>query len=194
MSTNSEPKLAAPGAGLPASEHFIARVLFRLRRMTGNREAFNAKFQHERTAIRALVDSCDAARRGERVLIDRQRGMEDSSRHWSVWMTLDHLRITNEAFARIITELTQGRIPEGTASTADVKPSPAVTGTVDAAYDQSCDAVLAAVAGAGNLKTAVRFPHPWFGPLDAFGWHALAGAHMGIHRGQIASIIAGLPR
>ena len=74
MSTNSEPKLAAPGAGLPAIEHFIARVLFRLRRMTGNRETFTAKFQQERAAIRALVDSCDVARRGQRVLIDRQRG------------------------------------------------------------------------------------------------------------------------
>ena len=194
MSTNSEPKLAAPGAGLPAIEHFIARVLFRLRRMTGNRETFTAKFQQERAAIRALVDSCDVARRGQRVLIDRQRGMEDSSRHWSVWMTLDHLRITNEAFARIITDLTQGRIPAGRASTADVKPSATVTAVVEAAYEQSCDAVLAALAGTGNLKTALRFSHPWFGPLDAFGWHALAGAHMGIHRGQIASIIAGLPR
>lgn len=194
MTATTAPKLAAPGAGLPVIEHFIARVLFGLRRMTGSREAFSAKLQQERAAIRALVDSCDAARRGECVLIDRQRGMEDSSRNWSVWMTLDHLRITNDAFARIIADLTQGRVPAGRASTADVKPSPTVTAAVDAAYEHSCDAVLAALAGAGNLKTALRFSHPWFGPMDAFGWAALAGGHMGIHRGQIESIIAGLAR
>ena len=36
--------------------------------MTGSRETFNAKFQQERAAIRALADSCDVARRGECVL------------------------------------------------------------------------------------------------------------------------------
>ena len=194
MIDNTEPELAAPGAGLPAIEHLIARVLFGLRRMTGNRDAFTAKFNKERAAIRALVDSCDAARRGERVLIGRQRGMEDSSRNWSVWMTLDHLRITNLGFARVIAELTQGRIPADKANTAAVKPSPTVTVAVEAEYEKSCDDVLAAVAAAPDLKTQVRFEHPWFGLLDAFGWHALAGSHMGIHRGQIESIIAGLSR
>ena len=77
MTTNTEPKLAAPGAGLPALEHFIARLLFGLRRLTGNRETFTAKFQQERSAIRALVDSCAVAKRGQRVLIARGRGMED---------------------------------------------------------------------------------------------------------------------
>jgi hypothetical protein len=31
------------------------------------------------------------------VLIARPRGLEDSSRYWSVWMTLDHLRIVHLA-------------------------------------------------------------------------------------------------
>lgn len=194
MDSKIEPKLAPPGAGLPAAEHLIARVLFGLRRMTGSREAFSAKFQQERSAIRALVDSCEEARRGERVLIKRVRGLEDSSRNWSVWMTLDHLRITNAAFSRIITDLTQGRIPAGRASTADVKPSPTVNAGVDAAYEQSCDAVRAVLTGPGNLKTALRFSHPWFGLMDAFGWAALAGGHMGIHCGQIERIIAGVTR
>ncbi len=192
MSTTSEPKLAAPGAGLPGIELFIGGILFGLRRRFGNRESFNAKFKTERAAIRALTDSCDPAQRGERVLIARRRGMEDSSRNWSVWMTLDHLRITNDAFAIIITELSHGRVPQGTASTAAVKPSESAAASVDSEYEKSCDAVLSAVATAQNMNTSVRFAHPWFGPLDASGWHALTGAHMGIHRGQIESIMAGL--
>jgi hypothetical protein len=30
-------------------------------------------------------------------------------------------------------------------------------------------------------------------PLDAASWHALAAMHLGIHRAQIAKIIAALP-
>ncbi len=192
MSTNTDPQLGPPGAGLPAIELWVARLLFALTRRHGNRETFIARFKQERAAIRALLDSCPEAQRGERVLITRLRGLEDSSRNWSVWMTLDHLRITNTALARVITALTQGRVPPGKASTAAVKPSATVTAAVETDFEHSCDGVLAAITGASDLKTKVRFAHPWFGPLDAFGWAAMAGMHMGVHRAQIQSILAGL--
>lgn len=41
-------------------------------------------------------------------------------------------------------------------------------------------------------KSPLRFLHPWFGPVDAADWHALAGTHLGIHRKQIERIVAGL--
>ncbi|MCX6849611.1 MAG: DinB family protein [Verrucomicrobia bacterium] len=192
MSTITDSQLAPPGAGLPVIELWAARLLFALTRLRGNREAFVAKFEQERAAIRALVASCPEAQRGEQVLIARLRGLEDSSRHWSVWMTLDHLRITNAAFARVISAITHGKVPPGKASTAAVKPSASVTSTVEADFERSCDGVLAAITGASELNTKVRFAHPWFGPLDAFGWAAMAGMHMGIHRVQIQSIMAGL--
>jgi hypothetical protein len=192
MSTSTDSQLAPPGAGLPVIELWAARLLFALTRLRGNREAFVAKFEQERAAIRALVASCPEAQRGEQVLIARLRGLEDSSRDWSVWMTLDHLRITNAAFARVISALTHGKVPPGKASTAAVKPSASVTATVEADFERSCDDVLAAITEATDLKTKVRFAHPWFGPLDAFGWAAMAGMHMGIHRVQIQSIMAGL--
>jgi hypothetical protein len=146
MNTTPEPVLAAPGAGLPAPEHFIARRLFALKCLFGSPAKFTAKFHAERAAIRALVERCPVERRGQRVLIPRLRGMEDSSRHWSVWMTLDHLRITNEIFAGVISQLSQNRTPPGDASTAAVKPSPDADAAVDAAYESSCDRVLAAAA------------------------------------------------
>lgn len=189
MTATVEPKLAPPGAGLPAIELFIGRILFGLRRWTAIRDSVNAHFQKERAAIRALLSGCEAESAARRVLIARARGLEDSSRHWSVWMTLDHLRIVNREMARIIQDLTQGRIPEGIASTATVKPSPDVTSAVVAEYEAACDALLAAVAAAPDLKTSIRFPHPWFGSLDAAGWHALAAGHMGIHREQIVRIL-----
>jgi hypothetical protein len=188
MTPDQEPQLAAPGAGLPAPELFIARRIFALKHWLGSRQSFSDEFARGRLAVAAAVASCPARRRGERVLIPRLRGLEDSSRFWSVWMTLDHLRITNLAFARIITSLGSGSVPEGRASTADVKPDPAVAEEVEAAYEASCDAVRDAVASVPDLRTAVRFEHPWFGPLDASGWQALAAMHLGIHRTQIARI------
>ena len=59
MTTPLEPILAAPGAGLPAIELGIGRLLLTLRRWTGSREAFDAGFQRERAAIRDLVTGCD---------------------------------------------------------------------------------------------------------------------------------------
>ncbi len=189
---DESPKLAAPGAGLPVLELRIARILFALRAWTHDRRRIDALFRQERVLIAELVRTCPAGRLGERVLIPRLRGLEDSSRHWSVLMTLEHLRIVNLACASIIRELSEGRVPSGKASTADVKPSPHVTESVLATYEASCDEVLAAVAAAKDLDDPARFPHPWFGPMSARRWHVLAAVHLGLHRRQIEAILVGL--
>ena len=54
-----------------------------------------------------------------------------------------------------------------------------------AEYEDSCDALLSVVHGISNFKTRTRFPHPWFGPMDAHGWLALSGGHIAIHRVQV---------
>jgi len=192
MNENSGPALAPPGAGLPGPELFIARLLFRRQLWTGSRESFNAAFNREREAISKLYRSCDPEAATRRILIKRLRGMEDSSRNWSVWMTLDHLRIVNRFIAKTIEQLSRGAAHQRVASTANVKPSPAADASVAAEYEASCDNVLAAAEAVPELRTAARYAHPWFGSLDAFGWHAMAGSHMGIHRAQLERIIEGL--
>ena len=107
-------------------------------------------------------------------------------------MTLDHLRIVHHSFVRVIRALTSGVMPQGEASTAAVKPSSDATHTVLAEYEQSCDDLLATVAEASELDTRRRYSHPWFGPLNAAGWHALSGEHLRIHRVQIERILAGV--
>ncbi|MGJ8677525.1 MAG: hypothetical protein ACSHX0_08410 [Akkermansiaceae bacterium] len=194
MATQNEPQLAAPGAGLPAPMLFIAKRLFALKCKFENKEAFVDGFRKERIKIRELVDSCESEKRAQRVLVPRLRGLEDSSRYYSMWMTLDHLRITNDAFAFLVTELSCGRVPDMTVSTADVKPDPAVTESVEAAYEASCDAVLNAAANAGELKSEAKLAHPWFGIMDAHQWLALANLHMSIHRAQVSAIAARLER
>ena len=192
MTSPQEPTLAAPGAGLPLPELLIGRMIFGFKRLTSSPEGVTARFQSERAAIRSLVDGVPEALRGKRVLIARPRGLEDSSRYWSVWMTMDHLRITNDAFAMVIQSLVNGVVPPGKVSTASVKPDPQVTAAVDAAYEQSCDKLLQTLAACPDLATPVKYEHPWFGPMNARGWHVLSAGHMGIHREQLRRIAAGL--
>ncbi len=188
----TEPQLAPPGAGLPFPENLIAPCVLGIRLLTGNSAAFTAHFIRERKSIRRLIDSLDEATLSRRVLISRPRGLEDSSRYWSVLMTLDHLRIVHHAFVGVIGTLAKEQIPEGEVSTAAVKPDPAVSPSVITEYKASCDALLATISTVRNFKTRARYAHPWFGPMDANGWHALAGQHMSIHRVQIERIILGL--
>lgn len=189
-----EPRLAPPGAGLPFPELLIGRLLFRLRCRRGTAESFTRGFLRERQAIAELLGRCDDQTAAIRVLIARPRGLEDSSRFWSVWMTLDHLRIVHQSIAGVVRSLAAGRVPPGQASTAAVKPAPAVTAAVVEAYERSCDDVLAAFVEAAGRPSPLRYPHPWFGPLNTHGWHAMVGMHMGIHRVQIERILEGLAR
>ncbi len=188
----NEPKLDPPGAGLPAIERFVAAMILRFRTATGSRESLTASFRRERERIRTATACFDEPTAATRVLIKRPPGLEDSSRYWSLWMTLDHLRIVNDGMAGIIQALSQGVVPETVASTAAVKPSAEVTREVVEDYEKSCAALLATAAAVPDLKTQARFTHPWFGPLDAMRWYALAAAHLGIHRVQIQRIHAGL--
>jgi len=192
MSKFTATKLAPPGAGLPLIELGIANVLFRLRVLTGSRDAFTARFVRERAAIRTLVESCEENAGAQRVLIARPPGLEDSSRDWSVWMTLDHLRIVHNELVPTFELLGKGITPDKQVSTAAVKPDPAVTRAILPEYEAGCDAVLASAAAIPNLWTKAKLAHPWFGPMNAFAWYALLGGHMGIHRVQIQRILKGL--
>ena len=194
MMTLEEPKLAAPGAGLPWLEQNIAYALFHFQKRMGSPEEFTSRFIQEREAIRRLVLSCPKDDLGRRILIERPVGLEDSSRNWSILMTLDHLRIVNQAIAGVMRDFIAGKLTPGEASTARVKPSPDVTNAVIEKYEVTCDALLSFVSKGDKADARLTYYHPWFGHLNFRGWHALAGGHMGIHRGQIAKIISGLNR
>lgn len=184
------PQLAPPGAGLPWLELQIARLLFGWRWSRLSRQQINESFEHERCIMLNLARSCTPETGARRVLIKRLRGIEDSSRFWSVYMTLDHVRIMNTVVARTMQTLSHGQVPSGKASTANVKPAPQADASAIEGFDHSCDLLLKCVQAIPDLHTKERFTHPWFGPLDAAGWHAMAAMHMNLHRRQIESILA----
>ncbi|HVZ66115.1 MAG TPA: DinB family protein [Lacunisphaera sp.] len=191
-STPTPPRLAPPGAGLPRVELFIARQLFRWHRLKTSRDAAAAQIETERATIVTLARGCDPAAAARPVLIPRLRGLEDSSRNWSVYMTVEHVRIVNASITGLLQLLPAGRIPPRAASTATVKPPAGIDGTVIAAFERGCTELAAAAAAIPDLHAGARYAHPWFGPLDAAGWHAMAGFHLELHRRQIEEIIARL--
>ncbi len=165
--------------------------MFAIRRWHGSRERFSAAFARERESIASLYRPRDERVLRTRVLIPRLRGLEDSSRFWSVLMTLDHLRIVNTQITGVIGALVRGVVPAEKASTAAVKPTPDVGPEVVGGYEHSCGHLLEFCASCATLDSRERYAHPWFGPLNALGWHAMAATHMSIHRAQINRILRG---
>lgn len=186
------PSLAPPGAGLPAPERFIGNLLLRWQSWRTSRTQAEALFATQCSRVLELVSLCDPEKLTTPILIPRLRGMEDSSRFWSVVMTVDHLRIVNHQITGVIKTLAAGQVPGRRASTAAVKPDPGVKASVVARFEAVNDALVQTVAGIPNLKTKVKFTHPWFGPLHAGQWHFMAGFHMRLHVKQIEAILAGL--
>ncbi|MEZ0299733.1 MAG: hypothetical protein ACAI35_25035 [Candidatus Methylacidiphilales bacterium] len=187
-----EPKLDAPGAGLPALEHMIANMLFSWSCLSGSQAGFTRAFQAERERVVALARLCDSESGARRVLIRRLPGLEDSSRYWSVFMTLEHLCLMHEGISRAITSLGNDVVPSIKASTAAIKPSPNVDERTIEKFERSCDKVLKTAESLPSLRTKVRYEHPWFGALDAYGWYAMAPFHLRLHRKQIEVIHRGL--
>lgn len=146
-------------------------------------------FSRERNAILRLARSVDVATGSRCVLIKRLRGLEDSSRFWSAYMVLDHLRIVNENTTELIGQLVRSDKPTKIVSTADVKPSPSVDAKVIDKFSAVCDRFEQNIAAISNLQTELRWPHPWFGPLDAAKWHFFTGFHMSLHHRQMKTIL-----
>lgn len=190
----STPKLAAPGAGLPEIERFFANLMIHWKSKRTSREAAATTFATERDAILKLLHTTPTEQLTTPVLIKRLPGLEDSSRYWSMLMTLDHLRIVNDQIKGVIASLCAGMVPPGATSTAAVKPSTQVDASIIAAFETSCSDFEKTAAAQSNLKTTLAYPHPWFGPMDASAWHFMTGFHMQLHRKQMELILAGLSK
>ncbi len=192
-----DPQLQPPGAGLPGYELAAARyVVFPLLCRRLDWAAAGRQFQDEGAKVLALWDAFPADRLGERVLIARIQGIEDSSRFWSVAMTVEHLDIVGSGIRRILAGLRLGQAPAKAARVEDVKPR----GERPPAEVRAAFARLLAAAATSNATeppvprgTGALAPHPWFGPLDAHRWHCLLGIHQQIHRKQIEAIRRKLP-
>lgn len=189
MNAAARTQLAPPGAGIPAAELAVARLMFLALRVFKDREWANRRFHTEAGRMLKLTRGLMTQAANAPVLIPRITGIEDSSRNWSPLMTLDHLVIVDRAVIEIIEHLAAERLYLRSIAIADTKPKAQQTLETVTRFAQVTQDYLARVSNLVNLRSAARHRHPWFGPLDAYGWHLLAAAHHSIHRRQIERII-----
>lgn len=189
---------ATPGAGLPWIELMVARHLLfpRLCRKWSWADAGRA-FQADGARVLSVFDALPPEQRTVPVLVRRVAGMEDSSRFWSAAMVLEHLTMVGSAIRWAIGELRKGVVPEAQPRIADFKPP----GGIDPAAARAGFAGLLGEVARDDRDlppvprgTGPRYPHPWFGPLDAHQWQCLLAFHQEIHRKQIERIRDGLGR
>ncbi|MDD3450128.1 MAG: DinB family protein [Gammaproteobacteria bacterium] len=184
----TEPQLQRPGAGLPPLELALSRAGLRLLRLALSDARATRLFFDEGRRVFEMARSTPLPLAGEPALIRRVPGMEDSSRNWSLYMVLDHLRRVNNGIARIIAALCAGEGVPGEVRIEDVKPDPDAMVEVLGSYEASVERYLQTARRIPRSAGRGTHPHPWFGPLDAHGWHCLAALHHRIHRRQIERI------
>jgi DinB superfamily len=188
------PKLAAPGAGLPPVELWFAKLFFRLFRSNAKRRTLISKLESEGRLIRDLVHRGSEQSRQLPILIPRVMGIEDSSRNWSIDMTLEHLVLTTNAMQDFAKRLSEGETDLTEVSIAAVKPPDEVAAEVYERFEACRALLIATIRGWSHFSSEPKHSHPWFGPLSAWGWLCLATIHIGIHRRQMAFIRALEPR
>ena len=193
--TDLAPRLAPPGAGIPFFQKMILRYFIFPRyskKMT--LETAQDFFKREGEKILAKARELPAEKITEKVLVKPMPGLEDSSRYWSVSMAMEHLIIVGSQIAGGIVDLGLGKFPQKKADTATVKPfenksAEKIISEFEAFIKTFLEKTTRDVV---NREAPQTFAHPWFGPLNAKKWMALAAIHQQIHRKQIQAIIEGL--
>jgi uncharacterized damage-inducible protein DinB len=187
------PKLGKPGAGLPFIEWAVAKyIVFPRRFKKSSKEKALVDFAEQSDKILKLARGLTSEQLIERRLIARLQGLEDSSRYWSVAMTLDHLTTVGNLMSHVVVELSKGNNALKVVGTAEVKPGVAA----DAArslrdFEEMTERFLREVGKANiDVRSKVTHPHPWFGPLNAYQWLVFAAPHENIHRKQVEAIVA----
>lgn len=183
--------LAKSGTKLPLLDSLILRYLVgpiapKLSTWEGNL----ARFEKEGEKILSLLGESSAILNVP-VLVPKLRGIEDSSRFWSIAMTLDHLMIVGKAIGQTSILLSEEKKPTQKADLAAVKPIPAERkleiveefSLFSRSWGQK---ILREIKNRNSKSTHF---HPWFGEIDANQWFWLLGVHQGIHRKQIEEII-----
>lgn len=189
------PDLQKPGAGLPLIEGLVARyILFpSTTRRLSRPQAIQMLCKIGQKAITS-ARSFSPEEIKQRILIKRFPGIEDSSRYWSILMTVNHLWITGESMAQVTERLVQNKPVNTVVSIEAVKPNPEESlEEIFSGYEDFLsryqDRMEKLTSGDFSIRKHV---HPWFGPINAHQWLCLNAMHHKIHLAQIEKIIQGL--
>jgi hypothetical protein len=189
--------LDKPGAGIPWYFRLANRILLKplvVRKFTWQQCEENFLSVNEK--LKRELEGLTQEQLEKRILVSPIVGIEDSSRYWSIAMTLRHLCIVHPLMKEVVIRLAKEETIPVKVDTASVKPeleknsSQAVQD-----YFSLIQTILPDIKNSipkefGLTKT---FSHPWFGEMTAKDWFWLLGAHTGIHLKQIRKIKEQLP-
>lgn len=196
LNTQAPPLLDKPGAGVPTSErlfykYYVGPYIAARSDWDKNWNTFDSI---NRKTI-ALAETLTDEQLTSRILIPRLRGIEDSSRYWSVAMTLEHLVIVGTGLTGIIKSLGANIVPPIKVNTASVKPKGEHEPQTDINdFRRFAGSTRMVIEQATRLPVSRihKLDHPWFGPFDALQWQWMLGVHGVIHYRQIKAITAQL--
>lgn len=188
-------KLAPPGAGLGFfTEFFLRWYVNPFVAQKASWQVCEANFIKAHQKILLELDNIPIDKVDIKILVPPQRGLEDSSRFWSITMLVEHLLIVGSQVQTAIIRLSQEQQMSELVSTANVKPS----------GDGSYSALLVKLqkfvadvpfdlnARVVNKESRAKLTHPWFGPFNSKQWYWLLGVHATIHLQQLKEIKKGL--
>ncbi len=192
--------LGKPGDGIPLPARWVLKHFvkpFVVRKTDWERCSLHFEKNHQR--IKQEILATPVPLWTQRVLVDPIRGLEDSSRYWSIAMTARHLVRVGEGVEAILTGLAQGIESLPKADTAAVKPESQYNHAESVTrYFEFGDSLVPRIqkkleAPSMNLQSQRTHPHPWFGEMKVKDWYWLLGTHGQIHLTQIRAIRKGLP-
>lgn len=187
--------LDKPGAGISLPARILLKIVikkFVVRPRTWD-ECEN-QIQHLHKKLLRELENVTLELLTTRALVPAQRGLEDSSRFWSIAMTLQHLMIVGAGLQKFIIELGLGQKPTQVADTALVKPENLEYDlNIISDYKEFTENIIPNIKSTtsknlSDLNLKLTHAHPWFGEMTAKDWFWLIGAHMGLHLKQIREI------
>jgi hypothetical protein len=176
-------------AGLPAYERRIADLGIRAYASVASPASILRLFRADAGRAIALSRRLPRVQGFKRISIARFPGIEDDSRHWSVYMTLDHLVMVNTAITALIHAICVNCEHGVEIQIEDVWPHVEAGPDRVQALALVVDRYSRLIERLGPLRSRETYPHRWFGPLTARHWHALAAIHNRTHRIQIEKIV-----
>ena len=191
------PPLQAPGAGLPLVQALVMKYYYGP--FVSKREPWDVlekKFIAVYSKVIREIDGLNDAELNQVVLIKPLPGIEDSSRNWSIAMTLEHLLIVGEGIKKLIIELSHGRSVPITVDIAKFKPLKKMNSqeAVAAMLQFRDNSLQELQINMGEPNSPTTHVHPWFGPFRCLQWFWLLVGHGYIHTAQIREIKKGLLR
>lgn len=187
--------LQKPGAGLPFIEALVVKLVYgKIISRRSKPEDNIQRLQLFTDKILKVGKKLNTQQLETPVLVPKLQGLEDSSRFWSVAMTLEHLLIVAKNMKFIIVELSHNRVPPLKVDIAKVKPlgetpSEEVLKEFEVFFKTLPSELKSQI---GDIQSRTTLYHPWFGESRALQWHWLLGAHQGIHYNQIKHILRAL--